>query len=210
MKWNNHVVDIDAGVESGAISPVHAWEWGEKFRKLNDMKQIGSGAFATVYGRDDEDVVYKFGVCNATRFDDDAYISYLRDVVAKYPGNPLLPKIDSVDLFTLNYRYSNERRIVMTDMVYIVRMEKLIPFGKMKADIVARELWKHGARETYDFENAEFTARFDSTGNFRIISRALMKLMNRHSEDIHEGNVMWRKDGRRKSGHHLVITDPVC
>jgi hypothetical protein len=161
--------------------------------KESGYEMIGYGSFATVYGKRKSNQVIKVGDLGKNH-NNDGYLAFLKNI---NNNNPHFPKIQSVQIFTHsdgNY--------------YVVEMERLIHFHDVKH--YNSKLARLGLMgDSYygpldDLQDLEFTPR---TKHMKQVKRILKILFRKYDEDIHSGNVMWRKRG---CGYQFVITDPVA
>jgi hypothetical protein len=168
-------------------------------------RMIGHGAFAQVYGNNKLNTVIKIGLVDDWRCD--SYVGFLRAVD---PSNKMFPKIHSVQ--RLHYKGKEKSgidnsHIPVEDRYYVVEMERLIPYNKVKRADVDDVLARHGVDSIFDFGTCWGRPKF-KTNRAKTAMDILKKLYRRYDEDIHDGNVMFRKE---KSGKlELVITDPVA
>lgn len=182
--------------------------WSHKYAKKRKLVRIGSGAFAHAYSTSKKKgkIVTKIGICEV-HHKKDPYLTYLREIVLKQQGNPIVPKVYGVTIVHIKYRDDWTDRVIK-GYCYIVKMERLEPFKKISRNVARKELWRHGLSEIDDLDNPVQSAQTDLTGNLAKIAKRLHKLMDRHAPDIHNGNVMWRtRKGKRPQ---FVITDPVA
>lgn len=177
------------------------------FVRKNKLRCIGSGAFASAYSKSKSSrVVYKIGVIDedGADFKYDAYLTYLERVVLKHQKNPVVPKVFDVRYITV----VNPREPSYKELVYIVKMEKLTGFSKIKGNLRTKLLWRYGMRSVFDLEDdLEDVVAADQTGYIKRIANKLQDLFDEWGGDCHEGNIMWRKVGKTAE---LVITDPVA
>jgi len=175
-------------------------------------RRIGSGAFAIVYRSQipsNSNLVMKVAYCD--RIKKDAYFDYLKTVVLKQPSNSLVPRVKSVEVFKGQDRYGD------ISYAYVVIMERLVEYSNVGNKIAEKVLSHYGLRSTYDLLVTDKNARQlnalaskDKSGELKPILRPLKRLMCKHGEDLHHGNVMWRKTGLKRLPYQLVITDPVA
>lgn len=175
-------------------------------------RKIGSGAFAIVYRSlmpSKANVVMKVGYCN--KIDKDAYFDYLKQIILKQPSNSLVPRIHSVEVFKGKDRYDD------WSYAYVVVMERLIKYFNVSNKVASSSLSRYGLTSTYDLmlngkgdKALKQLVRKDQTGDLKPILRPLKRLMCKHGEDLHHGNVMWRATGHKRVPYQLVITDPVA
>ena len=154
------------------------------YRKLEKLgyKEIGSGAFSTVYGNGD--VVIKVAEGG------DGYDAFLEYALA-YQNNPYFPKIYAVERYT-NVKWN--RKSKSGSEYTVVTMERLdgeAPPG------ISRSLHTR----TSEVKSKQFTS--DNPKEKQAL-RVLAELEKEHGWlDMHSGNVMMR-------GKQPVIIDPVA
>lgn len=169
-------------------------EYTAKLRKDRDMKYIGSGAFATVFGRNDYNRVVKVG--HACEGFDDPYLQFV-ELVGLKSRNIHFPRIYKVELF----------KGTEGEKFYAVEMERLVPYGKVRT-AAAKKAFKQSLGIPYIERMEEPDEMFPSTRHGKRVQKVLKVLYRRdNNPDMHDGNIMWRKKGR---GYQLVITDPVA
>jgi hypothetical protein len=171
----------------------------KQFKKKNNLKLIDSGAYASVYGNDADNVVYKIGSYDS--LESDAYLSYLKAIAGK--DNPIFPKIHKVKL----YEVKDENGDVI-DRFYVVKMERLKEFNPKHSTTSFAELYKR-LKENQSYQNDSVTSLKKNRKIAKIPSiKPVLKMLENLGEefypDWHEDNMMMRENG------HLVITDPVC
>lgn len=205
-------------------------------RGIGNSQRLGSGAFGAAYDIGSNkrlNQVTKIGQAGAYKFnpfsnaDDsidsseaDGYLSYLKmvyDWQENGNNNPYFPRIHDLKVFT----DSNGK------ISYRVNLEKLIPFESKKVignEDLIKSLCEHMFTSDVIWHDGYFgdtilniINRALTSDSFRYIGdndlkRALImiskiiKSNKSFNEDIHAGNVMWRKtDGMPQ----LVITDPL-
>lgn len=171
-------------------------------------RRCGHGLYADVYGstsRDRKSVVMKVGT--TSRVDSDAYFDYVKSVVLKQPSNPLVPKIEAVEIITSSSG---------CEQAYVVVMERLLKWDDIPMMHRDKGLEACGLLDIYQFDTTRNThedlkesLEYDTTGGLRPLVRSLRRVMDRHHPDLHYGNVMWRKTRSRRVPYQLVLTDPV-
>lgn len=182
-------------------------------------RRLGSGAFAVAYlksGR--KPVVIKIGRMG------DAYIEYAKKVIQSKSKNPFLPKIHSLTL------YKAERGDGYCDNeyheFYVVEMEKLYDLEDKHKDNVGRIVDMMEQLVEYNYSVNKWLKNNDY-GSFCVpgvidvkvnIDKKALKLLKDLRKivmkalrvsgcgdwDIHDGNIMVRKNGQ------LVLTDPIA
>ena len=156
----------------------------DQFMEKYGFKEVGSGAYATVFINDD----YPFALKIFMK--DSGYVEWLKFCKANQ-DNPFVPKVRG-----------NLVKIYKT--VYAVRMEKLKPivlsdFSKLIVDNELNNLYyKNVLIKREKIQNNTI----DLTGNKYIDS--IIEIFKRNSKilDLHSGNMMKRDDGQ------IVIIDP--
>lgn len=180
------------------------WEVIDKLKgKKRHMRQLGSGAFARVFGRPNFRYVVKVG-CGY-----DKYLKYVAMVGLRNP-NPYLPTIHSVERF----KYKTDevdsygRRLSWDDdFYYVIKMEKLVKWGKVPQRTRIKCLKKLGCSHLWEADDLKATK---SSGRWeKEAIRLLNRLWSNYEigADVHQGNIMFRKKGR---GYQLVYTDPAA
>jgi len=167
-------------------------DWNEssdiaEFLEDNGFYELGSGFFSSVYGHDNLDIAIKLVD------DDHNYIKYI-NFYAKYGRqNPHLPRI---------YKYKK------VGNVEIVITEKLYPLSENQEDLFQvilkfkRYLMNPNNYDEY-YVNNVVNYFIDEYSDLAQIIIDLYKIFGKNNIDIHQDNIMQRKDGT------LVITDPV-
>lgn len=155
-------------------------------------RELGDGAFANVYQHPTSS---KRVIKVAT--DDSAYSHYLRCIL-KHQNNPFFPHIYSAT----QYVNHHDHRFL------VVEMEKLEE-DTPRAIWFTELMWKGMDDHSSGYESyvsRQFKAKKLPTNRMRHFDTAwsiLQPLLKRYSEDLHEGNIMFR-------GNQPVITDPVA
>lgn len=169
---------------------------------------LGSGSFGWVFEHPlDADKVIKIGKCKTLKNNNvepqrDAYFSYLMEIL-KHQDNPYFPKIHDCKLHFYE-KYD--------EYYYIVIMERLYDYHY--ADNIAEskkeKFFKKIGIETYG-EIIDICYAPEPKKNIcdklKTACVILRKMFDNFDDDMHAGNVMWRKNPRSVQ---LVITDPVC
>lgn len=157
----------------------------------------GSGCFGTVYSKGD--IAVKFGPYNSNT----AYLDYVREVTKAKEESPWLPRIDAFyDCRSKNgYRW------------FVVQLERLED-GEDSDDFdthydTVRELEAAALSTVCRYGSAAYIRKLrneleSKQKGTKPLLRMLKKLLNKHTQDLHTGNVMRRKNGE------FVVTDPVC
>ena len=162
-----------------------------KTLKSKGYKYLNSGAFGSVYskGKGSKHVIK---VCG----DEDNYIEYLKH---RIPGNPFFPKIHSIKKF-----YDKEE----CENWFAVKMERLIPYSKVPRKVRSKIEEKHGLRHGIEdlCDNIDLLMWGARNKQYKNFLKVLNKMFDRYRDDMHDGNVMFRKRGR---GYQLVVTDPI-
>lgn len=169
-------------------------------------RRCGHGLYADVYGSSSRKrLVMKVGISDSV--DTDAYFDYVKSVVLKQPSNPLVPKIEAIEVIT-----SPSGR----EQAYLITMERLLKWDDIPMVYRDKGLEACGLTEIYQFdttrnddEDLKESVKLDMTGGLKPLVRSLRRVMNRHHPDLHYGNVMWRKTRSRRVPYQLVLTDPV-
>lgn len=173
--------------------------------KNQGYRLVGHGAFAQVYGKHTSNHVIKIGLVDDWK--EDAYIGFLREID---PSNKLFPKIHSIERFYYKGEEKSgleEGNIKVTDRYYVVKMERLLSFSEVKGKDRMAVYNRHGIGDIYDLGQCCSNRPKFRTKRARTAFDILKKLYDRYEEDIHDGNVMFRKS--RSGKLELVITDPV-
>ena len=159
--------------------------------------KLGSGLYATVFAKPGSDVVYKFFDSN-----DKGYLNYL-DYIKQNQSNPHVPKIIG-RLIPLDF---SKRQGVSTKSpmnVYLIKLERLSPLNlnnpkhvKIYQNIVAL----FNAFTSNSPQSTQFIQRMEKSSPKLVDVVADIGDITNGEPDIHDGNVMFRKDGTP------VITD---
>lgn len=152
--------------------------------KKRNMKQLGEGAFATVYGNRARAV--KIG--RADEYGNERYLQYLSRA-SKYPKNPFFPKIFSIKV----YRKGTDSPYMVVEMERLQRPKS----AWTTASIMESFICDNDAVKVME---GMFTKR--ASKQLLEVNSVLKK--HRYDLDIHDDNIMVRKNGQ------LVITDPVA
>lgn len=211
------------------------------------LSQIGAGLYAKVYVKDkakskrvvkigivDNNVIRYGGVTGKqSSFNTDPYCEYLRNVVVPHQDNPFVPKVYSVELFTVHHmqlrrerewpRRTPRRLVPCVNYVYVVKMERLKRWNTVPNTVRTAVLEKCGLPDEFRWKGYDDTMLNDTFG-YRIhrnakssknkhlieIAPKLTKLYRqaRFSVDFHEGNVMWRTS--LKGQAQPVLVDPIA
>lgn len=182
-------------------------------------KRLGSGAFAVAYLKGGKKpVVIKIGRMG------DAYIEYAKKVIQAKSKNPFLPKIHSLTL------YKAERGEDYCDNeyheFYVVKMEKLYDLEDKHENNVGRicDMFEQLVEYNYSVDKwmksndwSSFCIPGMMEFKFSVNKKAMLWLKDARKVvmkalrvsgcgdwDIHEGNIMVRKNGQ------LVLTDPIA
>jgi hypothetical protein len=160
------------------------------------FREIGSGAFADVYGhKTNKKYVYKVGVLDGTP-SNDAYLCFAKKVI-KQKNNPWLPRITELVI------HQHDTSVVDdTDIwgYYVAKIERLQPIGRKDYEVISytEKAIDAGKKKPY---GVTITEDVDYNNAIKIIVACIK---DGHTRDIHDGNIMKRKDGQ------LVFTDPVA
>jgi len=163
------------------------------------FKKAGRGVFGTAHIHPGNRRVYKVGSLVVDSFDDRgnwAYLDFIKKVV-RTKSNPWFPKIYSIKI------YKPTAKMCSNKSFFVVSMEKLYKIkGTNNKSAMIESLV-----EFYDVFGNIFKKTMPNK-NIKHFVKA-MNILNKleysgHDLDIHNGNIMTRKDGQ------VVITDPVC
>lgn len=166
--------------------------------KNEGYRKLGSGLYAHVFAKKGVEGVIKVGNLDDRLWHEDGYVAFLRMID---PSNPLYPEIHSIQRY--NVRTKGKR--YPADRYYVVHMERLIDSESTSWKKQEEALEALGIDDIYDLEvKKRYLPKFKSKW-FKEAYSALHKLWRTYSDDLHEGNVMWRK---RDKGYQMVITDP--
>lgn len=172
----------------------NASDYVDELIEKAQLQNIGSGAYAKVYSRNDLNVVFKVGDAE----DNSGYMSYLKALSQVKTKNPYFPKI---------YEASIVRGRNSYDSVLVVAMERLreleyVSLQKLRPVI-----------DWFDNNAWHIDRLFELSKLLGIkypihLSQALRVLQKAYktsggSFDLHAGNFMLR-------GEQLVITDPIA
>jgi hypothetical protein len=171
----------------------------KQLKKKKNLHLIDSGAFASVYGNDKDDVVYKLGYYDSE--ENDGYLTYLKAIAGK--DNPIFPKIHKVTLYTVK-----DSEGIITDNFYVVKMERLKEFNPGLSTPAFAELYRElKAHQSYQDRPVTKLKKNRHIATIPEIKPVLKMLKNlavgNFCADWHEDNMMMRENG------HLVITDPI-
>lgn len=180
----------------------------------NRQGEIDRGKFSSVLPKkSDPHMVRKIPNKAESELENDAYYVYMNTIVEQKiaQSNPFAPRV-----------YRINRLKSATGKKYTIEMERLIPIDDIDAD----ELREYGERlfgtpeEDYDYAETWYFAdkiseiqkygRKSNDENLNSLMDIISNIMKVHLqflEDIHDGNIMFR---RGKTGIQLVITDPLA
>lgn len=202
-----------------------SWEEFEhKFLKVNKLREFSSGSFASVYeAHETSRHVYK--ICDDLEGRVDGYMAYLTKVVLRQQDNPFVPRIYGINTYESGGKYGKN------EYHAIIRMERLHPYlivgGDERMDILrnrygiktepkrgyyGEDSWLDSTHDSLNKDMSLVMEIFESATSpellkvLRSINRYLHKFEDMDA-DMHEGNVMWRKRGKK---YELVITDPMA
>jgi hypothetical protein len=172
-------------------------EYKKRLRKQG-YRKLGSGLYAEVYSKKGCNHVIKLAHMCDHLWHHDGYLAYLRHID---PSNPMFPRIKSVERF--NYKEPKHKQLVR---YYAVKMERLIEYEDVDWDTCDAEFKRMGIESFYDFEEPPAYAPKLKDKVVKSAYKTLQKLWRKFSNDLHDGNVMWRKE--KQGRYQLVITDP--
>lgn len=156
----------------------------------------GSGCYGTVYTKGD--IAVKFGPYNSNT----AYLDYVREVTKTRSKSPWLPRIDAF------YECQSKEGYRW----FAVQLERLedggLWYGSDDHDNTVRTLDSAAfISQLRDEDHQDFLELYHrlekKQKGTKPLLRMLKKLLRTHSQDLHAGNVMRRKNGE------FVVTDPV-
>ena len=170
-------------------------------RKLRreGFRKLGSGAYASAFAKPNGRRVYRVGELyyetRHTKIGNYAYLEFLKEAI-KHKNNPWFPKVYKVVLYGIpdeNHKYLS------------VYMERLYSFGYRPLTGQESSLIESLIEYRNEFiklfgQSMERKARKD----FEEMLRVMERLQRRYGLDMHNGNIMRRKNGQ------FVITDPVA
>lgn len=196
-----------------------------EFVSKNRLEYVGSGAYGTVYATGPRSrYVYKIG--KVSDYDIDGYLCFLKHVVLKSKNNPYVPKVYGMNIYTYYDEWDRHDR-----HFYILKMERLVDYES----ISDRE--RRAALADHKVHSVEVNSGWGGTDTWLYQMEAYMDGSNRedilemaaslpqklgmifskcrhlvkHTADIegdfHDGNIMWRKTGRKLCP---VVIDPLC
>lgn len=154
------------------------------------FKELGSGAFASVYQHPRKDVVVK--VFDAK--DDNGYSKYLKWCL-KNKKNPYAPKIYGVERFK-NKDKNEEITIVFLEKLHSARQSDL-------TDLVNKHSTPSRWCSEDDVERWQEIANTSKDKHLRALAKFLVKEAD--DLDLHSENFMWRPGTKQ-----LVFTDPLA
>lgn len=158
-------------------------------RGKRQMKQIGRGMFARVYGRTKLNRIVKVGDGS------DKYLNYV-SIIGLRNRNPYFPTLYSIKRYEDSWKH-----------FYVIEMEKLTKWSKVPKSIRNRLLNKLGCRDIWA---ADCPRMLHSSSRWeKEAIKSLRKLWSSHcvAKDVHQYNIMFRRVGK---GWQLVYTDPVA
>lgn len=164
-------------------------------------EQIGSGLYATVYGKDEENKVIKIyrvkGNCGRI---DKAYTSYINRV--KRLDNAFVPKVYGCSIF-------KDCQGTIWAMIVLEKLKPIKILGEQRSTKILRDSLKSAS--IYTFESKIKDNNFINIKNksLKIISKIIrhLHIKFKYSLDFGYANVMLRKID---NGYQLVITDPLA
>lgn len=154
---------------------------------------LGAGAFGTVYGCSDTNIVYKIGDTNLNT----SYLSYVRELSRLKKPNKFLPKIYGCKIF----KYHRESH-------FVVAMERLHPgYGRAFFDAADKfeEILRYDETETNTSDLLGIQEIMPKTliDAVKLVKRAYTRAEDA-DWDLHHGNFMMR------GKNEIVITDPIA
>lgn len=175
-------------------------------RQAKNIRVIGTGAFAAVWGAKNSPVVFKVG----DYYDNDGYLAYIKELAKSRKHNPFTPRIYGMWIF----RNKNDS----SDAYFVVAIERLESGYKRNGFTWAVE-WLEDMVYTFNKNNSRNKEK-EILNKFFGIKQMLPKNMPKDlvevaemlkraykksgaDWDIHTGNCMMR-------GNQLVITDPLA
>lgn len=163
---------------------------------------IGSGAFGTVYGSSDSNIVYKFGEYSTNR----GYLSFVKEMSKLKNQNAFLPHIHGVRIYNAGKGHKK---------YFVVAMERLDPVhwrakGAEFATIIIKEMIRSDS--TNDTMQTNFLGiqikESDDLSQAVSVVKAAHKAAQRKSQsvsyDLHNGNFMIRNNNQ------IVVIDPLA
>jgi hypothetical protein len=158
---------------------------------------LGAGAYGTVYGCSDTNIVYKIGDTELNT----SYLSYVRELSRLKEPNKFLPTIYGCKIF----KYGRESH-------FVVAMERLRP-GSGHAFYNAAdkfgEILQHDETETNTSDLLGIQQIMPKTviDAVKVLKRAYKRASSKNMDaewDLHHGNFMMR------GKNEIVITDPIA
>lgn len=176
-----------------------------KVRARRNLKKIGNGAFAAVYGSKSGRTVLKIGELNSEEeCGNHMYLQYLKQTM-KYKNNPYFPKVKSVRIF--HAKVSRRRSYTVSeheDQIYmVVEMERLLPLKRNVHGVVFVLDDIIEDRDTFNSVNALVGSK-EFIHNIGQVRTVLSPFCECRDLDLRDDNIMLRKNGE------VVITDPVA
>lgn len=162
---------------------------------------VGTGFYSNVYGKKYTNHVIKVGHTRYKDPIDDAYLSFIRMVANS--KNPHFPKVLGFSLYKAAGTYW-----------YAVKLEKLVPFFKVPYKKRKDRVFHWVKVSSYEEESQREYITWNPNRSPKRCKfekdayNTLYALFRRHNDDLHENNIMWRKQSN--SQLQLVITDPAC
>lgn len=159
-------------------------------------RRIGSGAYGTVYGLKNSDVVYKVGDLS----DNEGYLEYIKELAKCKKHNPYTPRIYGVRI----YKAKEDDCWGDDAGAFVVAMEKLKPSKRGMHRIVSWFCDELEDNYRRDPAPAELGIKFPPalTEVLALLRRAADRC-SYASWDLHGGNFMVR-------GDQVVVTDPLA
>jgi len=163
-------------------------------------QELGSGSYATVYGKPKGRIVVKVGNC-VGKPEHDAYLNYVKLVTTTSVRNPHVPKIFGVNVYYDPYH----------GWWYTVKMERL---HELEASSEHEKIVKNmnlTLQDITDLGSSYFSVRKQQKAPAQWVSlhKKLRNMLHGHKFMIDMiGNIMVRKVRVGKS--YIVVTDPVA
>ena len=182
----------------------------ERNLRKEGYKELGSGCFATTFGKPNKRTVVKVGIYKEETFwtnngklglvdGNHAYMAYIRAIRTKQ-DNPFFPKVKSVQF----HHYAEDNGKIV-QVYFIVELERLkeLSYNDTGGVEIAEMLFDGWSSSSILIGFGAYMPK-QLLKWYKQSLQVIQRLKRDHCDDLHNGNIMVRKNGE------LVITDPVC
>lgn len=178
---------ISVKLDHAYLDQTKCLAWLKAELGIKELRNIGHGCYATVYGAKGLDKVYKVGVINQNK---DGYLRYVNAILKDAPDNPYTPRI---------YRMWNLKTGSRQNYYFVIEMERLKSSNGNDAlsDTIEKLVCEPSSIHALTRLGVEVPKELVQ------VTKLISKLLVHSSNDIHPGNIMMR-------GGQVVITDPIC